>query len=331
MAARAGAAIADAEFVQFHPTAIALGRDPAPLATEALRGDGAILINRAGVRFMQALHPDAELAPRDIVARGVFAEIKAGRGAFLDARGAIGTAFAERFPTVYASCMAGGVDPRRNPIPVEPAAHYHMGGVLVDSTGRATLDGLWAVGEVASTGAHGANRLASNSLLEAVVYAARAAEDIANQVPQPPLLRPWDVVQDIAPPPVRASGQPRLRALMSAEVGVIRSRDGLAKALGQIAELERNASSAETRNTATAALFVAAAAYRREESRGGHFRSDHPHANPLQAKRSRYTLAEVREIAAGAGGPTGRTEVSISKPAHLGEAARARPQPSRHH
>ena len=178
IAARAGAVIADPEFVQFHPTAIMVGRDPAPLATEALRGEGATLINDGGERFMLARHPLAELAPRDIVARGVFAEIAAGRGAFLDARAALGAHFAEKFPTVYASCMAAGIDPARQPIPVAPAAHYHMGGIAVDARGRTSLKGLWAGGEVSSTGAHGANRLASNSLLEAVVYAARIAEDI---------------------------------------------------------------------------------------------------------------------------------------------------------
>ena len=178
IAARAGAVIADPEFVQFHPTAIMIGRDPAPLATEALRGEGATLINDKGERFMQARHPLAELAPRDIVARGVFAEIAAGHGAFLDATTALGAHFAEKFPTVYASCIAAGIDPARQPIPVAPAAHYHMGGISVDARGRTSLKGLWAGGEVSSTGAHGANRLASNSLLEAVVYAARIAEDI---------------------------------------------------------------------------------------------------------------------------------------------------------
>ena len=133
--------IADPEFVQFHPTAIMVGRDPAPLATEALRGEGATLINDKGERFMLARHPLAELAPRDIVARGVFAEIAAGRGAFLDARKALGAHFAEKFPTVYASCIAAGIDPARQPIPVAPAAHYHMGGIAVDAHGRTSLKG----------------------------------------------------------------------------------------------------------------------------------------------------------------------------------------------
>src|SRR6185503_17095413 len=157
IAARAGAVIADAEFVQFHPTAMAIGRDPAPLATEALRGDGAVLVNNRGERFMQRIHADAELAPRDVVARGVFAEIAAGRGAFLDAREAIGDAFAHRFPSVHASCLSAGIDPARDLIPIAPAEHYHMGGVAVDERGRTTIPNLWAAGEVACTGVHGAN------------------------------------------------------------------------------------------------------------------------------------------------------------------------------
>ncbi len=185
IAARAGAVIADPEFVQFHPTAIMIGRDPAPLATEALRGEGATLINGDGERFMLALHPLGELAPRDIVARGVFAQIAAGRGAFLDARKALGAKFAKEFPTVYASCIAGGVDPATQPIPIAPAAHYHMGGIAVDEHGRSSIENLWAGGEVSSTGAHGANRLASNSLLEAVVFAARIAEDIGGRSVNP--------------------------------------------------------------------------------------------------------------------------------------------------
>src|SRR5437879_7127668 len=179
IAARAGAVIADPEFVQFHPTAIMVGRDPAPLATEALRGEGATLINVKGERFMLARHPLAELAPRDVVARGVFAEIEAGRGAFLDAREALGAHFAEKFPTVHPSCMAAGIDPAKQPIPVAPAAHCRAGGMSAHASGRRSRKGLWAGGEVSSTGAQGANRPASNSLPEAALYAARIAEDIA--------------------------------------------------------------------------------------------------------------------------------------------------------
>ena len=183
MAAKAGATIADAEFVQFHPTAIDVPEDPAPLASEALRGEGAILVDANGRRFMPAVHQDAELAPRDIVARAVFAQIAAGNGAFLDCTDAIGAEFAARFPTVHARCIEAGIDPVIEPIPVAPAEHYHMGGIKTDANARTSIAGLWAVGEVAATGLHGANRLASNSLLEAVVMAARAGADIAGISP----------------------------------------------------------------------------------------------------------------------------------------------------
>jgi L-aspartate oxidase len=297
IAARAGAVIADAEFVQFHPTAIAIGRDPAPLATEALRGEGATLINRAGERFMPRLDAAAELAPRDIVARGVFAEIAAGRDAFLDAREAIGEEFAERFPTVHAACMSAGIDPARAPIPVAPAAHYHMGGIAVDARGQTSLDGLWAAGEVASTGLHGANRLASNSLLEAVVFAARVARDVGEIDPRPASAHRDVERVDVEPVPTSSSDEAALRALMAADVGVIRNEEGLARALTAIAAIERTARSAPLRDMATAALMIAAAAYRRRESRGAHARSDFPAPDPAQAQRSFLTLDDARAIA----------------------------------
>ncbi len=176
MAARAGAALADVEFVQFHPTALAAALDPMPLLTEALRGAGATLVDRHGRRFMPDVHPSAELAPRDIVARAVFSRTVAGEPVFLDATRAVGAAFPERFPTVFDAATNAGLDPRTQPLPVSPAAHYHMGGVAVDSMGRTSLEGLWAVGEAASTGVHGANRLASNSLLEGLVFGATVAD-----------------------------------------------------------------------------------------------------------------------------------------------------------
>lgn len=296
IAARAGAVIADPEFVQFHPTAIMTGRDPAPLATEALRGEGATLINRNGERFMAARHPLAELAPRDIVARGVFAEIAAGRGAFLDARQALGARFVEKFPTVHASCIAAGLDPAEQPIPIAPAAHYHMGGIAVDARGRSSIDGLWAGGEVSSTGAHGANRLASNSLLEAVVYAARIAEDIAGRAGPPPARSP-DALVTSPTGTLEAAAVKRLRATMSAHVGVIRDRDGLAEAVRHFALLERNAENNVLRNMATSALLAATAAWTRRESRGAHFRSDHPQEAPGPARRTMTTLAAAREVA----------------------------------
>jgi L-aspartate oxidase len=297
IAARAGADIADPEFVQFHPTAIMVGRDPAPLATEALRGEGATLINDRGERFMPARHPLAELAPRDIVARGVFAEIAAGRGAFLDARAALGARFGEKFPTVYASCMAAGIDPAKQPIPVAPAAHYHMGGIKVDAHGRTSLSGLWAGGEVSSTGAHGANRLASNSLLEAVVYAARIAEDIdGSTLPAPGRLTAAATVMRNSAMP--AQQEARLRAMMTSHVGVIRDGEHLAEAVRTFARLERDAGNIALRNMATSALLVAASAWARRESRGAQCRIDYPAERPELKHRTTTTLAAAREIAA---------------------------------
>lgn len=296
IAARAGAVIADPEFVQFHPTAVMIGKDPAPLATEALRGEGATLINGDGERFMLKIDPLAELAPRDIVARGVFAEIATGRGAFLDATVAVGAAFAQKFPTVYESCRAGGIDPATQPIPIAPAAHYHMGGIAVDGRGRSSILGLWAAGEVSSTGAHGANRLASNSLLEAVVYAARIADDIRS-------LR-WQAPDLIVPIGKECSAAPekkletKLRETMSAYVGVIRDADGLAKAIGIFGEIKAASKSAALRNMATTALLVATCAYVREESRGAHFRSDFPEASPDFARRTMTTLSAAQHVAA---------------------------------
>ena len=295
MAARAGALIADPEFVQFHPTAVDVGRDPAPLATEALRGEGATIVDRDGVRFMFEIHPDGELAPRDIVARAVHEAKIAGRGAFLDCRTAIGADFAARFPTVYAACVAAGIDPVAEPIPIAPAAHYHMGGVHVDANGRTTLDGLWACGEAACTGAHGANRLASNSLLEAVVFAARIAEDIQGLLPNHKVIR-WSGSGDSSPPGTEETDGDALRLLratMSRHVGVVRDRTGLTEALGTIEGLLEKVASPQIRNALTTARLIAAAALAREESRGGHFRRDFPEPNPAFATRTYSTLNQV--------------------------------------
>jgi L-aspartate oxidase len=297
MAARAGAVIADAEFVQFHPTALDVGRDPAPLATEALRGEGARLVNAAGERFMLAAHPLAELAPRDVVARAIHAEIMAGRGAFLDCREAIGAEFAERFPTVYRSCVEAGIDPLRQLIPVAPAAHYHMGGILTDASGRATLEGLWACGEAASTGAHGANRLASNSLLEAVVFAARAADDIGARAPAEARPTAVTVVGDEAADP-DAADVAELRRTMTSDVGVVRTRDGLRHALAVIADLDARTRSPRLRNALVAARMIAAAALARTESRGGHYRADFPSADPAWRRRTFMTLADAARLSA---------------------------------
>jgi L-aspartate oxidase len=295
MAARAGAVLADLEFVQFHPTAIAMGRDPAPLATEALRGDGAILVDRDGRRVMEGVHPDLDLAPRDIVARAVFDAARHG-GAFLDATRSVGAHFQSRFPTVYAACIAAGVDPATQPIPVAPAAHYHMGGVLTDGAGRSSLDGLWVCGETASTGVHGANRLASNSLLEAVVFGARIAEDILGRAPVPPAAPPpTPAAQPASSVPVDGPAIAELRRVMTEKVGVVRDGRGLAQAVAALDRIRTTAQDADTLNMATSALLIAIAAERRKESRGGHFRSDAPKPVEALAQRSRLTLEDVLE------------------------------------
>ena len=177
LAARAGATLSDLEFVQFHPTAFDGPSRPMPLLTEAIRGDGAVLIDETGERFM-ADEPGAELAPRDVVARAVWRHRAAGHRTFLDARKNPGADFARRYPVISAFCKMAGVDPAMAPIPIRPAVHYHMGGIAVDGDGRSTVRGLWACGETARTGLHGANRLASNSLMEAIVCAFWVARSV---------------------------------------------------------------------------------------------------------------------------------------------------------
>lgn len=293
LAARAGARIADAEFVQFHPTAIDCGEDPAPLATEALRGEGATLINSDGQRFMADQHPDAELAPRDVVARGIFAETQAGRRPMLDTRSALGAEVLSRFPALAETCARAGIDPVKDPIPVAVAAHYHMGGIETDMRGRASLERLWVSGEAASTGLHGANRLASNGLLEALVYARRAARDIADRVAMPadpaPELSPEFTENAKA---MDTDAVQRLRLTMTAHVGMLRDAAGLRQALITLAELEAYHSQDEAfLNMCATATLITTCALERPESRGGHFRSDFPQANPALAQRSQTTLA----------------------------------------
>ncbi|MEO1265234.1 MAG: FAD-binding protein, partial [Pseudomonadota bacterium] len=293
MAARAGALIGDAEFVQFHPTAIQSDADPAPLASEALRGEGATLINRDGRRFMAEIHTDAELAPRDVVARAVFTEAQSERGAYLDTRQSIGAAFAEHFPTVYGMCVDNGIDPVHEPIPVIPAEHYHMGGVVTDEDGRTRVPNLFAIGEVACTGLHGANRLASNSLLEAVVFAARAAQAITSDA-QPHAhaeLKPAEPAPTVGLE-TREIGQTTIRDIMQSDVGVVRDGDGLRDAVRALGELQEAAGPDRAlANMALTARFIAESALRRKESRGGHFRSDYPKPDPALAARKTVTLA----------------------------------------
>lgn len=296
MAARAGARIADAEFVQFHPTSIDVGDDPAPLATEALRGEGAVLINNQGHRFMLEQHPDAELAPRDVVARAVYQQTQAGNRPALDTRASIGTDILSRFPTVAQACIRNSLNPSTSPIPVAAAAHYHMGGVATDKMGRTSLAGLWACGEVASTGLHGANRLASNGLLEALVFARACARDVAPRIQsrdvRPVVLGISDQARGDDPAAVAA-----LRKVMTNGVGVVRDGDGLRLALFEIARLEaKNTNSPAFLNMTAAATMIAAAALQRQESRGAHCRSDFPQAAPFPGQRSILTLSQALDI-----------------------------------
>jgi L-aspartate oxidase len=289
LAWRAGARLADLEFVQFHPTALETGSDPMPLLTEALRGAGSRLVDEAGRPLLEG--EGAELQARDVVARGIWAALASGRRAFLDARAAVGDAFPERFPTVFDACRTHGLDPRRQPIPVAPAAHYHMGGVATDLEGRTSVPGLWAAGEVACTGVHGANRLASNSLLEALVFGARVARSLAEALPH--LRRSASAAPFGVDAPGRSGGgdalelTARLRQLMWDEVGLVRTADGLRRALATIEQLERAlpGGAFEVLNMLTVSRLVAIAAVARKESRGAHFRADHPITNPAWRRR----------------------------------------------
>jgi L-aspartate oxidase len=295
MAARAGAMLADMEFVQFHPTALAIGRDPMPLVTEAVRGEGAVLVNDLGERFVLGVHPDGELGPRDVVARAIFEQLQRGRTVGLDARAAIGARFPQEFPTVFGFCVAAGIDPRVQNIPVAPAAHYHMGGIAVDEWGRTTLPRLWACGETSATGVHGANRLASNSLLEALVYGSRVAADIRDSAA--PRLSPHAFSH--SPAVVGVAGEAQaisdLRNVMYANVGLVRNERGLREALLRISELEASFVRAgyELRNLLVVARLIAEAALARPESRGSHFRSDYPKLDEAFAKRSFTRLRSV--------------------------------------
>jgi len=275
LAARTGAALADMEFVQFHPTALDVGLDPMPLVSEAVRGEGAVLVDETGARFI-AGKGRGELEPRDVVSRAVAAHIGAGHRVLLDARPALGAGFARHFPGIAARCRAAGIDPERQPIPVRPAVHYHMGGIAVDAEGRSTIEGLWACGEVAASGLHGANRLASNSLLEAVVMASAVADSLVGIEPAPlPAARP------VALP--RAPDANALRGPISERLGVVRDRAGLERAVEHLQPLAFTGGSAA--DPALVALMIATAALAREESRGGHWRSDFPQASPAWAHR----------------------------------------------
>jgi L-aspartate oxidase len=284
IAARAGARLADLEFVQFHPTALNAGKDPMPLLTEALRGEGAKLVDASGRRFMDQYHPMAELAPRDIVARAIFWQYDRGSSAYLDGRSILN--FHERFPTVTAHAVSVGLDPVEDLLPVSPAAHYYMGGIDADTRGRTSVPGLWAVGECASTGVHGANRLASNSLLEGLVFGARVAVDVdAHGAPEIDAVEVPKEALDL--PVVAGPVIEELRQVMWDRVGLIRTGDGLWEARNSIIEMEPVLSrTIAGRNATDLAMLIVLAALRRSESRGGHYRADYPDEDPKQAMRA---------------------------------------------
>ncbi len=287
LAARAGAELADLEFVQFHPTALDGPRRPMPLISEAVRGEGAILVDEHGRRFL-ADTPGGELAPRDVVARGVWRQLGAGHRVFLDARQCLGPRFAERFPAIASLCREAGIDPAREPIPVRPAAHYHMGGVAVDTEGRSSLRGLWACGEVARTGLHGANRLASNSLVEAVTSASGIAASVAAASPSAhKRLQPA-----IVPPRPDAS---RISPIASHALGIERDGQTLRAAAMMLAPIAAARDAAS--DPALVALMIAVAALRRKESRGSHFRTDFPRRD-TQPRSLRLTFDGAFEASA---------------------------------
>src|SRR5690242_4707509 len=268
IAHRAGVTLADMEFVQFHPTALDTPENPLALISEAVRGEGAVLVNERGERFMKKKHRLAELAPRDVVARAIFREQRHGR-VYLDAR-KLGRTFARRFPGIFALCAARGIDPRKDLIPVTPAAHYMMGGVVTDLHGRSSAPRLYAVGEVARTGVHGANRLASNSLLEGLVFAERVARDLANVVPlkTAPKTQPWQV------PPLTDRGAAhvaaeRIRTVMWTHVAITRTAKGLRTALADLTDIEQRLPTGATEelNLVQTAKLITEAALLRKESR----------------------------------------------------------------
>lgn len=309
MAARAGAGLRDLEFMQFHPTALAVdngGRGAQlPLLTEALRGAGAVLIDESGRRFMADEHADAELAPRDVVARAIWRRIVDGGRVYLDLRPALAAA-SGRFPQAVAACHRAGLDPKTEPVPVIPAAHYHMGGVATDRNGRTSIAGLWACGEVAATGLHGANRLASNSLLEALVFGRRVADDVfADGAAMTEPVAVPDTPKVLFDAEAAETVIAEVRQIMSDYVGLLRDEAGLRIAVGRLASLSDEfpeasdsihrsiVRSGEARNLLLAARSIALAALRRPESRGAHHRDDFPEMRPDWQRHQLLTVDDL--------------------------------------
>lgn len=292
MAWRAGAAVSDMEFVQFHPTALHLEGAPRFLLSEALRGEGATLLNAQGERFMERYHGMAELAPRDVVSRSIIEEMhrEGSPHVFLDLSGRGNDFVKRRFPRIHATCLAHGIDLDRQAAPVLPAAHYAMGGVWTDLDGRTSVPGLYAAGEVACTGVHGANRLASNSLLEGLVYGARAAAAMAAG-------EPCTGRGAVSGASVVLLDESTLRQWAWRRVGLLRCGIGLIEALGVFdaapreERLPATRAEAELRNIHTVATLIARLALAREESRGAHRRTDFPDRSVAFEKHSRFCRA----------------------------------------
>ena len=307
VAFRAGALLTDMEFIQFHPTVFWREGAPRFLITEAFRGEGAVLRNDAGERFMVKVHPDAELAPRDVVSRAIDREIlRPGHPCvYLDATAIPRDRLYVRFPSICRYLSTYGLDPSRDPIPVTPAAHYMIGGVTTDLEGRTSVSGLYACGEVASTGVHGANRLASNSLLEGLVFGERVARQLLHPVPVR-LPAPAKIVSVSVPPGEGRSDRDELgaeiRDLLWNHVGIVRSAPGLGTAIEELERLARIAEPTRSEdlpgplaNAVLTAALIARAAQSRPESRGAHFRSDHPQRKPAW----RHHIGLCRSEAAG--------------------------------
>lgn len=308
IALRAGAVLTDMEFVQFHPTALHVGAEPLPLISEALRGEGARLVDAAGRRFMNEYHPEGELAPRDVVSRAIFEELRrsGGESVFLDARHWPAGFMAARFPSVHGSCLKYGIDPAVQPIPVRPAAHYMIGGVRVDLKGRSSLPGLLACGEAACTGMHGANRLASNSLLEALVLGevcGRAAIEAMSGTMN--VGRPESMIAETIGPRKNPRNSSDLLDLVSrvrdaawVHIGIVRHGAGIREMSGAAEQTLAAANNVlpssagiELLNLATAAAAIALAAARRTESRGVHYRSDYPKCDEAIRRRIELFVA----------------------------------------
>ncbi len=287
LAARAGAVLMDLEFVQFHPTALDAPGTPVALVSEAVRGEGAKLVDETGRRFMEDV-PGQDLAPRDVVARAIWAEHRAGHQVYLETRGLVPAGFGTRFPTITAACHAHGIDPDREPIPVRTVEHYHMGGIAVDAEGRSSVTGLWACGEAARTGLHGANRLASNSLLEAMVCARAVAASVVSTAPR--------AVRTITTPalPAKPEAAP-IRVTVSEAVGVLRDRAGILAGIEALLPLVK--ADGPQSDPAIVALLIAVAALNRRESRGGHFRTDWVETDPWQARSRALTLRDALRMA----------------------------------